>query len=168
MVQVADWEHPGLQTVIRTYDSRSDIGTDRSCGKQVAEEVLRCARELNEWNPSGSYCTTIPYNFREKRELTPKELLALVAGINAPDSRLPGSGARNSEGGDSTLGKQAFCPASACFVSVTTGIHLHQSKAELEDKVPRARSGAQVPGPGPALSPGAVDLIEIAQRHGAP
>jgi hypothetical protein len=59
-------------------------------GRQVAEEVLRCSKELQQWNPSGGYCVTIPYHYGEQRELKPDELLEIAAGIDVAGCRASG------------------------------------------------------------------------------
>jgi hypothetical protein len=55
----------------------------------VAEEVLRRSKELQQWNPSGGYCVTIPYHYSEQRELKPDELLKIAAGIDVARCRAP-------------------------------------------------------------------------------
>ena len=93
MVQVANWDEPKVREIVRKYDSSSSSssssssGSSGSSGEQVAEEVLRCSKELQEWNPSGSYCVTIPWHHGEQRELRPAELLKLVAGMEVPGCR---------------------------------------------------------------------------------
>ena len=87
MLQVPNWEEPKLREIVDKYESSGSSGGSGSKGEQVAEEVLRCSKELQEWNPSGSYCVTIPYHFGEQRELRPAELLKIVAGIEVPSCR---------------------------------------------------------------------------------
>jgi len=79
---VVHWADEQLQAVVRAYDQ----GTN-SKGRQVTEEVLRCSKELQQWNPSGGYCVTIPYHYGEQRELKPDELLKIAAGLEVTGCR---------------------------------------------------------------------------------
>jgi cytohesin len=77
-----NWEHEQLRDMVVQFDR---CGLKR--GRAVAEEVLRCNKELQQWNPSGGYCVTIPYHHGARRELYPEELLKLSVGIDVPNSR---------------------------------------------------------------------------------
>jgi ankyrin repeat protein len=97
VVQVANWDEPQLAAIVRKYDAGRDSERGNatggssgsgSTGEQVAEEVLRCSKELGEWNPSGSYCVTIPYHHGQQRELRPDELLKIVARMKVDSCRL--------------------------------------------------------------------------------
>jgi hypothetical protein len=94
---VVNWADEQLQTMVRKYEG---CGSGR--GREVAEEVLRCNKELQQWNPSGGYCVTIPYHHGEQRELKPDELLKIAVGMNVSGCRSAadggGSGSNNSEG----------------------------------------------------------------------
>jgi hypothetical protein len=79
---VANWADEQLKAMVLQYDSCSG-----GKGQEVAEEVLRCNKELQQWNPSGGYCVTIPYHHGEGRELQPHELLEIVVGIDVPGCR---------------------------------------------------------------------------------
>jgi hypothetical protein len=43
--------------------------------------VLRCSKELQQWNPRGGYCGTIPCRYNEQRELKPDEDRQAADGI---------------------------------------------------------------------------------------
>jgi hypothetical protein len=73
---VTNWDDQRLQTILRKYDCCSG-----GRGRDVAQEVLHCSKELQDWNPSGGYCVTIPYHHGECRELRPDELLKIAAGV---------------------------------------------------------------------------------------
>jgi vacuolar-type H+-ATPase subunit I/STV1 len=90
VVQVPNWDEPQLAEIVRRYGGGKASGSssDSSTGEQVAEEVLRCSKELVEWNPSGSYCVTIPYHHGKQRELRPDELLKIVAGMEVEGCRM--------------------------------------------------------------------------------
>jgi hypothetical protein len=79
---VVNWADEDLQAVVQKYD-----GCSGGRGREVAEEVLRSNNELQQWNPSGGYCVTIPYHHGEQRELLPAELLKLAAGMDVPGCR---------------------------------------------------------------------------------
>jgi hypothetical protein len=79
---VANWADEQLQTIVQKYDSCSG-----GRGRAVAEEVLRCHKDLQQWNPSGGYCVTIPYHHGEQRELKPEELLKIAVGISVAGCR---------------------------------------------------------------------------------
>jgi hypothetical protein len=89
---VVNWTNRQLQDMVRKYDGGGN-------GRQVAQEVLRCNRELNHWNPSGGYCVVIPYHHGERRELNPEELLKIAVGINVPGCRQPETGGHTSASG---------------------------------------------------------------------
>jgi hypothetical protein len=104
---VADWSNDQLAAIVGQYErkgcsigdngvaarwpddhhSHSPAANRSGRGKAVAEEVLRCSKELQQWNASGGYCVTIPYHHGEKRELQPAELLKLAVGIEVPGCR---------------------------------------------------------------------------------
>jgi hypothetical protein len=79
---VANWSDKQLDAMVQKYETCGD-GT----GLKVAEEVLRCNKELQHWNSSGGYCVTIPYHYGKRRELEPVELLKIAVGIEVPGSR---------------------------------------------------------------------------------
>jgi hypothetical protein len=79
---VVNWADDKLQGIVRVYG-----GGTNSKGRQVAEEVLRCSKELQQWNPSGGYCVTIPYHYGKQRELKPDELLKIAAGLDVAGCR---------------------------------------------------------------------------------
>ena len=79
---VANWADEQLQAIVQKYDSCSG-----GRGRAVAEEVLRCHKDLQQWNPSGGYCVTIPYHHGEQRELKPEELLKIAVGISVAGCR---------------------------------------------------------------------------------
>ena len=47
-------------------------------GAGVAEFVVACWQELQEFNASGGYCVEIPWNAAAGRELTPSEVMQLM------------------------------------------------------------------------------------------
>jgi hypothetical protein len=77
---IVDWDNEQLGEIQRKYD-----GSGR--GRLVAKEVLACNKEVQQWNPSGGYCVTIPYHYGEQRELQPEELLKISVGIDVPNCR---------------------------------------------------------------------------------
>jgi ankyrin repeat protein len=79
---VVHWADEKLRAIVQVYDRGAN-----SKGQEVAEEVLRRSKELQQWNPSGGYCVTIPYHYSEKRELKPVELLKIAAGIDVARCR---------------------------------------------------------------------------------
>jgi hypothetical protein len=79
---VANWADEQLQAIVQKYDSCSG-----GRGRAVAEEVLRCHKDLQQWNPSGGYCVTIPYHYGEQRELKPEKLLKIAVGISVAGCR---------------------------------------------------------------------------------
>jgi hypothetical protein len=79
---VVNWDDDKLQGIVRVCG-----GGTNSKGRQAAEEVLRCSKELQQWNPSGGYCVTIPYHYGEQRELKPDELLKIAAGVDVAGCR---------------------------------------------------------------------------------
>jgi hypothetical protein len=79
---VVNWDDEELQGIVRVYGG----GTNTN-GGQVAEEVLRCSKELQQWNPSGGYCVKIPYHYGKQRELKPDELLKIAAGLDVAGCR---------------------------------------------------------------------------------
>jgi ankyrin repeat protein len=83
---VVNWADERLQALVRQH------GSNDSTGQKVAHEALRCNKELQQWNPSGGYCVTIPYHNSARRELRPGELLQLAAGIDVPGCRPAVSG----------------------------------------------------------------------------
>jgi ankyrin repeat protein len=82
--EVVNWQDQQLKKIMQMHDDDGREGR----GQQVAEEVLRCNKEVQQWNPSGGYCVVIPYHHGEKRELRPEELLKIAAGIDVPGCRL--------------------------------------------------------------------------------
>eukprot|EP00997_Jenningsia_sp_PLL12_P001420 NODE_12279_length_283_cov_8.884615_g11366_i0.p1 GENE.NODE_12279_length_283_cov_8.884615_g11366_i0~~NODE_12279_length_283_cov_8.884615_g11366_i0.p1 ORF type:complete len:53 (+),score=4.81 NODE_12279_length_283_cov_8.884615_g11366_i0:69-227(+) len=48
-------------------------------GDTAAVEVQRAAVELDVHNPSGFYPVTLPWDFRQGRELTPAEVIRLLS-----------------------------------------------------------------------------------------
>jgi hypothetical protein len=89
---VANWADEQLQAIVQKYNNCSG-----GRGRAVAEEVLRCHKDLQHWNPSGGYCVTIPYHHGEQRELKPEELLKIAVGISVAGCRaVPGAEASGS------------------------------------------------------------------------
>jgi G3E family GTPase/ankyrin repeat protein len=80
-----NWADEQLSEIIQTHNKAGDRG------QQVAVELLRCSRELQQWNPSGGYCVSIPYHHTEERELRPAELLKLAVGMSVPGCRVEGA-----------------------------------------------------------------------------
>jgi hypothetical protein len=79
---VVNWENEQLQQTVQKYN-----GCSGGRGRQVAEELLRCNKDLQQWNPSGGYCVRIPYHHGQQRELKPDELLKIAVGIAVPGSQ---------------------------------------------------------------------------------
>jgi ankyrin repeat protein len=100
--EVVDWTDQQLADVVRTYSKRCSEAGGKAVGVAVAQEVLRCSKEVQGWNASGGYCVTIPYHYGAKRELRPDELLKIAAGIDVPGSRAGGNRA--------ALGRLAVVP----------------------------------------------------------
>jgi hypothetical protein len=50
--------------------------------------MLRCHKDLQQWNPSGGYCVTILYHHGKQRELKPDELLKIAVGIDVAGCRV--------------------------------------------------------------------------------
>ena len=90
--KIADYQHPKLQEIARKYHE----------GAQVVEEVLRCSKEHQHWNPSGSYCAIIPWCYTEGRELRPTELLRMLA-TSPPDGLLQEQGGTGPSGSDARI-----------------------------------------------------------------
>jgi ankyrin repeat protein len=93
-----NWDDGKLKAVVHDYDDASN-GSSGNRGRHVAMEVLRCSKELLQWNPSGGYCVTIPYHYGKGRELTPGEVLKLAVGIDVPRSRPQSNAAAEYAGG---------------------------------------------------------------------
>jgi hypothetical protein len=70
----------------------------------VMEEVERCAREILRFNPSGGYCTVLPWSYAHDRELTMPELLVAVAANCACRHRQCGRDQKRWEGAGSDGG----------------------------------------------------------------
>jgi hypothetical protein len=79
---VVHWADEKLQGMVQAHNQCTN-----GKGRQVAEEALRCSKELQQWNPSGGYCVTIPYHYGEQRELKPDVLLKTAAGIDVAGCR---------------------------------------------------------------------------------
>jgi ankyrin repeat protein len=94
---VVNWEDEQLIELTKKYDGNNNNynnNNSNNCREQdgqfpVTEEVLRCSKELQQWNPSGGYCVTIPYHHGESRELKPVEILKIACCIDVPGCRCP-------------------------------------------------------------------------------
>ena len=59
-----DWEDERMKKIEKRYPNSG-----------VAKFVYECWREIQEYNPSGSYMVKIPWNIRANREMTPVEVV---------------------------------------------------------------------------------------------
>ena len=68
----ADREHPELVALRFEY------------GEVAVDEVLRCFQELDEWNPSGRYSVSVPWDVDRDVELQPADVIARLAAASRP------------------------------------------------------------------------------------
>jgi hypothetical protein len=99
---VSTW-HP-MKVVTVGGEAKEIVNTDDPMIEQmehwypdlgVADFILARWRELQIFNPSGSYCVEIPWNLHSERELTPAEVTAIIMrGKSKEKKRKQGSSCR--------------------------------------------------------------------------
>lgn len=77
----SDW-HP-----TQVVNGQSQVNPEDAClrsiesvypGTGVADFVLQCWQELQEFNASGGYAVAVPWNTADNREMTPGEIISLM------------------------------------------------------------------------------------------
>ena len=74
-------DEAGEATDVVDKDDPELIALRLDFGEQVVDEVVRCFRELDAWNPSGRYCVSVPWDPGLNEELA---LAAVIDRLAAP------------------------------------------------------------------------------------